>query len=419
MALDFPTSPTDGQTYSGFTYNSTIGAWQTNTSTVAPSTVSATVPTNPTNGDMWFNTTDGTLYFYYNDGSSSQWVEARAPITSDGYYSPNYILNSAFDIWQRGTSGTPTSATTRYVADRWETYRASYGTGLTISRQAATDATLLPNIQYCMRVQRTSTTTGTGLISAAQAVESVNSIPLAGKTVTLSFYARAGANYSSASSALSVSVQTGTGTDQPLGAATPIGAFATGALAPISQTATLTTSWQRFSYTAILSTTLTQVGVVFSYTPVGTAGTNDYFEITGIQLEEASVAMPFHRQTPSIQAELAACQRYYVKTFNQSVTPAANTGQAGALLVTNGSGTGTAQGLVVTWQFPVEMRSTPSTVTTYCPSAAAGSNWFLSSGATVTAGTSNPGTRGVTIYNTGTSASGTNAAIHATAEAEL
>jgi len=50
---------------------------------------------------------------------------------------------------------------------------------------------------YALRLQRTSGGTSTGGITIMQNVESNNSIPLAGKTATISFYARAGANFSS------------------------------------------------------------------------------------------------------------------------------------------------------------------------------------------------------------------------------
>lgn len=80
MALNFPGSPTNGQQYQGFVYNSTVQAWQSNPASVAPFYTADLPPTNPTVGDSWFNTNDGTMYIYVNDGTSSQWVEHRSEI---------------------------------------------------------------------------------------------------------------------------------------------------------------------------------------------------------------------------------------------------------------------------------------------------------------------------------------------------
>jgi hypothetical protein len=202
------------------------------------------------------------------------------------------------DIWQRGTSFSNLNA--QYAADRWcvGTHPAT-----TTTRQASD----LTGFQYFLRTQRNSGNTATNGLSVAQSLETVSSIPLAGKTVTLSFYARAGANYSATSNALSANLISGTGTDQNI-----FGTY-TGAVTIVSQNVTLTTSWQRFSITGTVGSTATEVAFYFNENPTGTAGANDYYDITGIQLEVGSVATPFSRAAGTLQGELALCQRYYYR----------------------------------------------------------------------------------------------------------
>jgi len=137
-------------------------------------------------------------------------------------------------------------------------------------------------------------------------MDTLNSIPFAGKTITLSFYARAGANYSATSSALTIYLATGTGTDQ-----NQQGAGYTGQALPISSTATLTTTWQRFTFSATLAATATEIQPIFGFTPVGTASTNDYFEVTGVQIEIGSSATAYYPNGNTYQAELAACKYYF------------------------------------------------------------------------------------------------------------
>jgi len=262
-----------------------------------------------------------------------------------GTVQSNPFLNSAFQVWQRGTSIAQTAAI-MYGADRWCSNRAGFDVGTTISRQATGDTTNLPNIQYAARVQRNSGTTATTAIYFSQSIETINSIPFMGKTVTFSFYARAGANFSSASNALSVSALTGTGTDQNVlsvwtGASSLIGG---------TQTATLTTTWQRFTYTGTASATGTEIGIYFNYTPVGTAGANDHFEITGVQLDIGSVALPFRTNGETIQGELAACQRYYWRNTAPTAT---------AISYAIGR-TSTQADIVLT--LPVTMRTNPTAV---------------------------------------------------------
>lgn len=227
------------------------------------------------------------------------------PASSYSVAGKNAIINGGMDIWQRGTSFTPAGTTISYVADRWAVDPGS-SPAWTVSQVASG----LAGFQHAMRCQRTNGSTSTAYIYMAQSIETLNSLPFAGKTVTLSFYARAGANFSPASSQLPVLVYGGTGTDENV-----IAGY-TGGAQLLNSTATLTTSWQRFTYTFAVGATYTELGFFPAYnlTPVGTAGADDYFDITGVQLELGSIATPFSRAGGSIGGELALCQRYFWQT---------------------------------------------------------------------------------------------------------
>ena len=250
----------------------------------------------------------------------------------------NAVINGGMDIWQRGTSFTTTSATTNFAADRWCIYNGR--TGTTYSRQSSG----LTGFNYSMRVQRDSGNATTSALYLTYTAETQDSLRFAGQTATVSFYAKAGANYSSASSALTGILTYGTGTDQI------IWSF-TGSTASGSTTATLTTSWQRFTFTASVSSSATELGLTFVNTPVGTAGANDYFEITGVQLELGSVATTFKRAGGTLQQELAACQRYYWRSVAGSLYQSFGIGQAYS--------TSAAQ---VCLKNPVTMRTTPTAI---------------------------------------------------------
>jgi hypothetical protein len=232
----------------------------------------------------------------------------------------NPVINGGFDIWQRGTS--KLNGQNSYVADRWI---GSQATVTTFSRQNVSDSTNLPNIQYCLRAQRTSGSAQTDQMNISQSMETVNSIPYAGKPITFSFYARAGANYSATSSLLNAQMITGTGTDQNV---YTVGY--TGSATLINQNATLTTTWQRFAYTGTVASNVTEIGLTFVGQTTGTAGANDWYEITGIQIDvgtyTASSAPTFRRTGGSIQGELAACQRYYERTGGTDVYASMGTG---------------------------------------------------------------------------------------------
>ena len=84
MAINFPTSPSNGDTVTEgnitYTYNATKGYWVSTESSGGGGgssvTVSDTAPASPSDGDMWYNSLSLKMFVYYNDGSSSQWVPA-------------------------------------------------------------------------------------------------------------------------------------------------------------------------------------------------------------------------------------------------------------------------------------------------------------------------------------------------------
>ena len=114
----------------------------------------------------------------------------------------------------------------------------------------------------------------------------------------------------------------------------------------------MTTSWQRFTATGTVASNVTEIGIEAFYTPVGTAGANDYFEITGVQVEIGSVPTAFKRSASgggTIQGELDACSRYY---FRNSAATSVFT------FFTNGFNFSTTQVMGV-YTFPVTMRVSP------------------------------------------------------------
>ena len=276
-------------------------------------------------------------------GSDGQTLVANSATTTGLQWTStpsasNPVLNSAFQVWQRGTSISYTASTQSYNADRFY-LNVGANQASTVSRQVTNDTTNLPSIQYCARVQRNSGQTGITAMAFSSSFETINSIPFAGKAIAFSFYARAGANYSATSNAFGANLLSGTSTDQNVS-----GGF-TGQAGVASGTATLTTTWQRFTYTGTVASTATQLGLYFTFTPTGTASTNDYFEITGIQIDIGSVALPFRTYAGTIQGELAACQRYF-QVENAGVTFTARSGN-----------TTLADGVAF---LPVTMRATPS-----------------------------------------------------------
>jgi len=323
-------------------------------------------PATPFVGQLYYQTDTDELVKYVTDlDGTARWMVA------DHDYRRNFVVNGNYDVWQRGTSFNPVSATSttglNYGADRWQFLQATTSAAA-FTRQAIT-ATDPAGYNYFNRVQRANTLTLVTPYTIQTSFESNNIQTVRGKYVTLSFWARAGANYSAASSFLVSDIVTGTGTDNT------VGNFTANTVAATANNV-LTTSWKRFTLTtsAALATTITQLGVRFVFTPVGTAGAADNFDITGVMLESGTA--PSDVEFRDFGEELRRCQRYYYRLGSYA---------SGTQRFGNGFISTTSTALINT-QFPVTLRSAPTAI----EQSGTAANYGVSNLATTTACTSVP-----------------------------
>ena len=256
----------------------------------------------------------------------------------------NRVINGDLAVWQIATTQNLTTSFAYGSADMF-TGACVNNSQATISKTTST----VPGLPYALKLQRTNGVATTGAQYVNQAMEVLNIQPLQGQTIAFSYWAKAGANYSSAASALSVLVVSGTGADATNLTAT-FGGW-TGSVNALNTTDTLTTSWQRFTHVFTLGATVTQAGFMFSYTPVGTAGADDSVSITGIQFEPVvtgSTVGTSYEVLP-YETQLRRCQRYlpYYGKGNYAVAPAMFQTTTNAIAVI---------------QFPVPLRVPPTSI---------------------------------------------------------
>jgi hypothetical protein len=140
------------------------------------------------------------------------------------------------------------------------------------------------------------------------------------------------------------------------------------------------------------------------------------WQVTGVQLEEGTAASPFENRLYG--TELALCQRYFCKTYQQGSTPGSTgSGQLGSLFAVQPNAN--SYPWLGTWSYPVVMRSSP-TVTLYRPSDGVINGFNGDSGSFLGATATALGERSVGIFGNNVSIGLTTfMSIHATASAEL
>jgi hypothetical protein len=213
----------------------------------------------------------------------------------------NIVINGGFDIWQRGTSGTPGTGVYS-VADRWYAQNAS---AATVSQQT----TGAPNgSRYVLRIAGTA---NGQFCNFAQIIETNNAQQLWGQTSVLSLKLRRNASFATTVTAY---VQKSATVDAGNGATWTTISSKTIANASMP-TGTGVTDWFSDSFTAAIPNdgTANSLRVLIAADAAFTA-TGQHFEMAQVQLELGSVATTFSRAGGTIQGELAACQRYYYRT---------------------------------------------------------------------------------------------------------
>jgi len=212
----------------------------------------------------------------------------------------NSIINGNFDVWQKGTSFTA-DGTYQIAADMWTFFRGSLETGVTFSK--STDAPDgFVNAAKIRRVQGNTSEVG---IYVRYTADIYDCVPLQGKTVTISFKAKKGSNYSATNSLFGLSVYTGTtGNELVRNLGTWGGVVHVG-----SANFYLTSDYETYTHTFTFDSDIKQFGLQFAMPCLGTAGEDDSVYITGVQLEIGNEASDF--EIRPVETEFELCKRYF------------------------------------------------------------------------------------------------------------
>lgn len=321
----------------------------------------------------------------------------------------NAIINGNFDIWQRDVS-LPSGNGGRYLADRW--LNLAVGTTHTTTRELFVDGqTDVPNNpKYFHRVNVTSVANPANVCVLTQRIEDVNTF--SNEHITISFWAKA---------------------DSPKNIATSLNKFFGPAGSPDEnglgvKTHALTTSWQKFTSTFLVSSTSGKTITTDHYIQPHwwfDAGSNfdsrnnslgqqsGIFDIAQVQIEKGHIPTDF--ETRHIGFELFLCQRYYEKSYDIDVVPGTPT-----VLGENGvtSGAAPSGGATATVQFQVEKRINPTT-TIYNPATGAAGQMNRATFGAISATIGAQGTHSALAFNNVAGSDSTQHVWHWVAEAEL
>ena len=409
--MDFTWIANDQGDITGVTAGTGISGGGTSGTVTVTNSMATTITTK---GDLVPGTGSGT-FARLAAGSNGETLVADSSTSTGLRYQGNFaagknaIINGDMNIWQRATSYAVANGGPFYgAADRWRYYHngATAGTN-TVSRQTFTvGQTDVPNNPtYFQRWTATTIGTSQTVVDFDQLIENVGTF--AGMTTTGSVYIKASGTFT-----YTIYLEQNFGS----GGSTSVGTqIATGST---------TTGWVRVIGTATLPS--------ISGKTVGTGSSLRYlirfsnptngatFDIANSQVEASNTATAFQTATGTIQGELAACQRYYEKSYNSATFAGAAT-EANAISSSGNAAAATTSNIGCGLSFKVTKRSIP-TLTIYDAAGNSGKTgrYFLfsttSNNNTVAVG--NLGDTSALIYSSGT-ANAQGLIFHFTADAEL
>lgn len=292
----------------------------------------------------------------------------------------NAIINGDFNIWQRGTSFAAISHNT-YNVDRF-IYNNITAAVQTLSRDTdvPTQSESGHKSNYSLKLDCTTEDTSVAVsdfIDIAHRMEGYNFAPFVGKTATLSFWVKA------VKEGIYCVAFKSSNSDRSYIAEYTISSASTWEKKTITLTFDYTggtwdyttgiglhiiwTIMTGTNYHGAADTWLSANNSVTSNQVNGVDSTDNNFWLAQVQFELGSVATDFEYR--NIGTELARCQRYYEKSFDQGTAPAQNTTIYNGILQwvqVVAASTGQAGPTI---HYKVAKRAVP-TLVTYSPTAA-------------------------------------------------
>jgi hypothetical protein len=283
--------------------------------------------------------------------------------------------NGGFEVWQRGAGSGASIAvgasTTQYTADRW--YIATNANQASV---VAATAGLTSGSNLAAKVTRNSGQTGIVTMAFGFPLDTDEIVRMRGQKISLSFVAKAGANWSPASGTLTCSLQTGTAAPTKL-----INGYS-GLATAVTLAVNLTPGGTAVTTGGISVGTIplnaTQAEVAFTWTPVGTAGADDSFTIDDVMLSYDGINtngfISAYERLP-FEVMLGLCKRHYRKSFPYSLAPAQGAGISGAAQLVAAAANASAGFWIQ--HYPISLRTTAA-YTSYNPSGASANAQNLS-----------------------------------------